>query len=437
MTMPIRTHLTLPLVAAMLLAGFASGQGHRAQGDAFKADFRPADLNLFVRELKLDDNRKAVVEALLFDYEAAFAKAVETVRGQLDEINPPPSAAPDELRADQEALRREVVAHQSELRRRLSSVTDPDERRAIMDEYHARIRALRDEMRAGRAEQQAPAAEADPRLTEVMTAWGLEKRRLRDELIGNVEAVLTAEQKPRWPGLQRTLRRREMSLGRGYLSGETVDLVKILGTSRADAETMAALVSVVEDYAIILDQALVARNDVIAGTPANGVTPEQVDAMLAARTKLRDVNVQYAARIGEALPDTFRTGFVREYHLAAFPTIFRPTPVQRLFESTLKRQGLDPSLAQEIESLHREYLRELAVVNDVLRETTIRHEAEQLGARMRRTVHRGPVAPHPGITDDPIRDAMADRRQLGATYSDRLKTLMGDTASRSAGARGR
>ncbi|MCP3906370.1 MAG: hypothetical protein GY715_22345 [Planctomycetes bacterium] len=428
----------LALVSMLFGTGVAVGQGRSPDGEAFAPDFRRRDLNLFVRDLKLGDNRKAVVEALLFDYETAFTNASKAVRDRIEEIAPAPSVTAEDMRREQEALRREVQRLQEDMRGRLRDVTDAEERRAMMDAYHQAVRELRDEMRRQRyGEGGAPTDRAtDPQVAALMVEWKIERRGLHDQFIGDVEAVLTDEQRSRWPGVLRTIRRREM-LGRGYLAGETVDLITIVGKARLDGDVLTTIQPMLEEYAIALDLALVARNETLAGMPAVRPSRDQVNVMVVRRTALRDVNVNWADRIADALPETVRPGFHREFRVAAFPQIYRPTPIQRLFESTRRGAGLTPDLEQGVVALEREYNARLDAANEALRTTTISYEPEQLRGRLHRAAG-DPIDPTPGLTDDPIRLALMERREMGVTYSDRLKTLLGETGTpRSAGARDR
>src|SRR6185295_1109363 len=86
------TTWVMAAAAVALITGPASAQGGPGLpagfAESLQPDFTARDLGFFVQDLKLDDGQKSVMEALFSDYQAAFKKGADELRGSLTELDP-------------------------------------------------------------------------------------------------------------------------------------------------------------------------------------------------------------------------------------------------------------------------------------------------------------------------------------------------------------
>ena len=100
---------------------------------------------------------------------------------------------------------------------------------------------------------------------------------------------------------------REKSLPKARLSGEGLNLFLIVDEAELPEESLATLDPILDEYEVVLDQAIRRRDEVVATTSAQmyraiqeGDTPGAMRTMerqMQARTALRDVNELYRVRL--------------------------------------------------------------------------------------------------------------------------------------------
>lgn len=264
--------------------------GSAGFADAFRIEFLERDLPLFVETLQLEDWQRPIVEALLQDYQVKFTVGVESVRDQMKTMT-----------------------------ERLATTREDQVMKMIL---------------------------------EPLDQWNDRRAQYRLDFLMNVKAQLSPDQIARWPHFERTLRR-EKSLPKGELMGESIDLFLVSRKMRMPYEVQESLEPVLMEYEVSLDISLANRDQRIESLQDDikdamsemdfekGL--KAMDQIMASRVRVRQVQDEYIIRIADTLPadwsETFETTAMKE----AYPKVYRPTPIEALLKSV--RQ--DPTLTED------------------------------------------------------------------------------------------
>ncbi|MFI4853977.1 MAG: hypothetical protein ACIAQF_03230 [Phycisphaerales bacterium JB065] len=197
------------------------------------------------------------------------------------------------------------------------------------------------------------------------------KEAITDQLMADLRLLLRPEQEVYWSRFERDLRRRRTISEGGLVSGETVDLVKMLDDLEVRGEARQAIASLEDQYVTELDRALVKRNEVYDDTTDKAFerfTTEGFgdmdsvmeyfrelleDAMVQA-IRVRDINLKYAATIGRSLPPEIGKEFRDAFNELCYPRVYRASTTDRAFETILSFEDLtDEQRAQVLEAQSR------------------------------------------------------------------------------------
>lgn len=426
---------------AVLLASRVVGEASAAQvfpglppgfGEALQPDFSSRDTRFFVEDLQLDEGQKAVLESLIADYDAAFKAGADKVRQSVGALDP--AGEIDDGTNDQ---RRALI------QRELESIVDqaneeepaesPEERTARIAHAKIKIEQLRQQLKELNPEPPRgdELHKAFQRIAGNLQTWQAEKARLRDEFVTNAQAVLKDEQKERWPALSRKLTR-ERTLNKGRLSGESIDLFRVVKEMNFTPQVTESISAVLVEYDLRLDAALQARNSEIERSQQQMMQATQVrdvaalvamtERLMKAREAVRNVNDDHAVLIAAKLPADLATTFATTVRTRAYPRVYRPTQTQRLLKAAEELEGLEAGVLAAIRDLEKAYLVELGPVNDRVREVVRTNEvADQVNRAAQRV---GPNANGSVAPEDPIGRAFQERNKMGQAYADRLKGLL-------------
>jgi Spy/CpxP family protein refolding chaperone len=339
-------------------------------GEAMQQDFLSRDIVLFSQGLNLDDTQRVIIEALFTDYEQAFDAGIERMKAKLEGMK-------DQMTSDDTA-------------RVLKLVFAP------------------------------------------FTEWGIEKGKLYEQFLQNVQVVLTPEQMQKWPAFERSLYR-EKNISRGQLSGESLNLFYVLRDMKLDDKTAASIQPVVDEYDIALDQALRARQNakIDPNNPMLAALAEQdsqkrndsLMRLLAYQIRIREVNDEYIEKIAAALPPDLAITFKADALDRAYPRVFRETQAQRIFRVAKELEGLDPTVLNSVIELETAYLAELSVVNQQLHDALRKHEPEEIRQRAE-DFDRRMGGQQPEQREDPTRELFARRDDLARRYIKQLQALL-------------
>jgi hypothetical protein len=366
---------TLALAIGVAVAPAAAQFGGDAgMAQAFRQDFYRRDLVLFNEVLGLEEWQRPIVEVLLDDYAAGFD--------------------------------------------------------AGMSGFRERIARVRTE--GGELDGQQIMA----RMMEPLGGWEVEKLRLRDTFLDNVRSQLSPSQAERWSTFMRALRR-DKDLPESEISGEGVDLTAVLRQLQLAPATLLAAEAAIEEYEILLDDALVART-----RRMRSLQPEVREAMqtmdfqrglqvmnqiMAARIEVRNAQDRGLALIEAALPHREGLRFREEALRRSYPKVYGPNPTIAFIASVKAIATLTPAQLGAIETIEVGYLGQLEAMNDRLREL---HRAEEPREPQRRferiTARQRGEATSRAATGEPqsIRDARTEREVLGRTTREAILAIL-------------
>jgi hypothetical protein len=420
------------------------GGGMRDVRELMEPDFLRRDVPLFVSQLELDDTQTLVVETLMGDYESDYATASGRVTEQMAEMGRQmfSNMVTPEMRTRFEDEARSIREEIREMQDAAGGELDPEQ---IRNMWRERMGKLQQEIAAEQgdngmaAQMQATMGEMFARLQE----WQAKKAAMRVAFVDGLKIQLTDEQNDLWPAFERFLIR-EKSLPKARLSGEGLNLFLIVDEAELPEESLATLDPILDEYEVVLDQAIRRRDEVVATTSAQmyraiqeGDTPGAMRTMerqMQARTALRDVNELYRARLVAELGDSSDAKSLNQAILeSGFERIYQSTPTARAFAAALGIDGLDASVLEAVLATQAAFEAEMAARNDQLLALTKRFEPQQQLDEAERFVaavsgmmagggfNPGGFGPGP---ENPMRESMETRGELDRQYRDRLEALL-------------
>jgi hypothetical protein len=292
-----------------------------------------------------------------------------------------------------------------------------------------------------------------------MQRWTTRKQQLAEQFLVDVQAQLTEEQQAQWPAFDRKLRR-EKTLPRGTLSGESLNLFNMLaeispdravrermnetfgdedfaeelvGDLNLDEALKKGLQPILDEYDLALDQALRARNDHLRTSQDDLYKAIQkldsddgirvLERQTQLRVTVRDTNLRYAELLAAAMPDELAASYRKAVNERGFSRVFRRTQTQRMFRAARELEDMTPQTLVALDVLENSYLAELAAANERLVLLTRQHEPNMQLERARQMASRFLGTPRTE-TEDPIRKANEQRNELGKRYQDQIKGLL-------------
>lgn len=299
--------------------------------------------------------------------------------------------------------------------------------RTLFEDYRAEFNTSREAMFTGIVDE-IQGLEPDEVLvavTATVDRWGKQSNLLAEQLMGDLQTLLSEDQTAMWPVFTRKLYRTKY-LPKGQLSGERLDLQNVLRELNLDAAQTEAIQPILDRYEIALYDALKAREDAIEGSRATlmeairnqtDVSQSVVQRELGYRKAVRDVNEQHAQEISTALGPEVGAEFMKRMQQRTYTRIFRTTRTERIFKAAAELEGLDTDVLEAIASLEQSYTSELALFNDRLVQMTREFEPESILAKAGRRSGATPPA-------DPVRVELGKRREMGDRYINQLKGLL-------------
>ncbi len=292
-------------------------------------------------------------------------------------------------------------------RRELNSYADllrlnADQKEAaktLFEGYQAAIRTQTDAMDENRRSIGEKFREGDREggmqlMREQMTKLRDERAKIEKSFTSDLQALLTPEQAGQWSRFERT-RRRDATIARGRLSGEGVDLVRVVDEAALDADAKAKAQPVLEEYEDALDKELTRRNAAYdaareamskafqEGNPESG--QKSMEEARAAGVKVRDLNKAYARRLLDVLPEDKKLALDLAVKKASFPRVYREAHPSKELAAAAGFSDLDPSQKDGIKALQESYHKQLSAANDKLAKATEERELSvnlaQMGQR--------------------------------------------------------
>lgn len=237
--------------------------------------------------------------------------------------------------------------------------------------------------------------------------------------------LLNDDQAQRWPTVERA-RRREKSVPRGGLiSGESVDLVRIVHDLKLfDADRQAAQ-ALLDQYEADLDRALVERDKAYQEGMDQGMQlwmNQQMDKIEElfnksrdAAAKVKDINKRYARQVVSVLPEGKQAEFEKEVKKATFPRVFRPSYVNRSFDAALGLGDLSEDQRAQVTELKASFEQQAGPLLDKIAASV--EETEMKRTAMQMFGMGGPG----GEGSQELRD---QRRELESSTYDKLRAVL-------------
>jgi hypothetical protein len=424
---------------AVVLATAQATQAQQVQlpigmDEALIPDFDRRDVKTFETDLNLDENQKTVLQSLYADYETAFQSGAQAVREQFHLLQPQVGVEDPDDEKKREDIRERMAALLEEAHRAADNMpegADPQEIRRI---YTEKMEQLRKEL-----QQLQPRAVPREELQKMMNqasaaidAWLIQKTRLRDEFIANLQAILHENQHDLWPPLDRKLTRQK-TLNRGRLSGESVDLIALVRELKLDPAAQQAVAPALQDYEISLDAALKKRNenalpaqrDLIKSMQNNDLHGAElaVQKQTQLRLAVRKVNDEHAQIIASKLPAERAEAFNKAFKSRGYSRVFRTSHGERMFKAAKQLPDLDPATLKAVEDLERAYLGELASVNEHLLQAVREQEPDEFLHVLRRR-WSGPDGESVELAVGQLQSEFLRKQELDQRYVKQLEGML-------------
>jgi hypothetical protein len=270
---------------------------------------------------------------------------------------------------------------------------------------------------------------------DVMRKFSERSQALEKAFFADLKALLTEQQAAKWPKLERT-RRRDTTLSRGSLSGESVDLVQVV--EHLELADQAALAEALEQYEVDLDRALVERNRImeeemkeVALAGRGGALQidlegyqKRLDKVREAGEKVREVNQRHARVMEGLLPGDRVAEFQAAVKRQSYPQVYRQARVQRALEAAARFKDLTAEQTEAITALRATYEREAGPVNDRWVDA-INEEEKTAGGPM--TLAGGTMLMiGTDENEGPIAKARQARRDLDKKTMESLEAILSD-----------
>ena len=243
------------------------------------------------------------------------------------------------------------------------------------EEYEASMRALRDEMQSMRE-----GGGGFEGMRERMSELTQSRRKLQEAMLGDIRSILNAAQEPAWPRVERAVRRTQ-GLRQGTLSGERVDIVRVVDDLELDAAGINRIDSILIEYEMAIDSAIARRDKEREGlrdrARDSGDPQAAFEQMRAASERVRDVNRRFARQIESSLEGDSGARFAQSFQRASYPQVYGRGRGQRALEATLGFEDLTPEQRSAIESIKADHTLDTSALNE--KHVAVIDEAERSG----------------------------------------------------------
>ena len=203
--------------------------------EQFQPTILRRDVQLMRDELQLDDTQVPIVETLVSDYETQFSEASEKAQQRQRDLMQRmfQSFMGGDTREKFQQSFQKIQSDLEQMAVEAGGELPPETRRQYFREQMQKMsEEMAKEREASGAAAETRAIAAD--MVKSAESWRRERGDMDSKLMEGVQATLKDPQKAEWPAFDRFLRR-EKSLPRGRLSGESVNLFAVLDAMQADA----------------------------------------------------------------------------------------------------------------------------------------------------------------------------------------------------------
>lgn len=312
---------------------------------------------------------------------------------------------------------------------------------AYQQDFNTAAKDMRDRMEKLREEARDSGDAAGwQAFGDEMTKFRNKRQEMETAFFSDIKATLSPQQQEKWPAVER-LRRRERTLNRGLMSGERVDVVKLVDDLKLTPEQMKAVTPVLEQYQVELDRELIPRNqlfdqgqnrfrEMFQGGDMTEIQ-KNWDQARAASIKVRDVNSKFARQVEQLLPEDKQPEFAQAVRRESFPQIYRPSNATRLLDAAAAMTDLDASQKQAITTLKESFTREYSALSKQMEQAYSTREAAITPADVMGRFGGGGGGGGPrggggfGMVDSQeLTDLRDKRRDLESQTADKVRSLL-------------
>jgi len=306
--------------------------------------------------------------------------------------------------------------------------TQRDVATMMLEEYIASVQTQTDELReAGRQARQEFEETRDRSafqdLREVRERTSERLAELESRFMEDLKLLLTPEQESSWPRVEMA-HRRATSLPRGLMSGERVDLFEIVKGLDLQGEAANEAQAVLTDYALTLDQALIARNEMyeqglemIQNRDFEALQSHFEDAREAS-IRVRDTHTSFARRLEAVIPQESLPMLESAIRQASFPTVYRSTQAERALEMAKGLESLSEDQRSRIEAIALATDRRMTEVNRKLADEI---ESNETSMTLRDMMGRGRGGR--GV-EDGTRELFREKRDIVDQTLDQIRSVL-------------
>jgi hypothetical protein len=405
--------------------------------EQFQPSILRRDVQLMRDELELDDTQVPIVETLVSDYETQFSEASEKAQQRQRDLMQRmfQSFMGGDMREKFQQSFQKIQSDLEQMAVEAGGELPPETRRQYFREQMQKMsEEMAKEREASGAAAETRAIAAD--MVKSAESWRRERGDMDSRLLEEVQATLKDQQKAEWPAFDRFLRR-EKSLPRGRLSGESVNLFAVLDAAGLSKESMAKLGALLEEYEVRLDEALKRRNDYLGQNEAKALRAIQegdaramenlAERMIDLRNAVRAVNEESRTAIVAALSPEDGKRVERAALEAAYGRVYRATRADRAFAAALEMEDLTPDVRASIQDLQVLYGAEIESMNQRIAQSIRKSEPERMkqeAVRASGLLSGGGGAFFGGQAEDPADALLEKRGETTDNYVKRLSALL-------------
>lgn len=214
-------------------------------------------------------------------------------------------------------------------------------------------------------------------MVKQMQDQGAKAEKLEKGFFDDFKSLLNTKQQESWPAIERH-RRREKGMRFGFISGQTVDLVKVIQAIKIDPKSVTGLSDQLEQYEVAMDREVQSFEklqkdqekmqadfdfDMSKLNEIMAKAKEMMKKAMDAGKGMRDVNRQYERLIEPLLPEDQRPKFEAEVNRRTHPRIFKESYATEAINAALGFSDLSGDQKTTLAEIKASYAQELAASN--------------------------------------------------------------------------
>ena len=259
---------------------------------------------------------------------------------------------------------------------------------------------------------------------------------LEGQFLGDVRVILSEEQAQQWPILERAIWRNQ-SVPLGYLSGERVDLTKLIPQVKLEEASLVSISPLLEQYEVDFDRVLAARYEgqtrvgaqiqKVWGSGDDDAINELFIRMRRFSVRVRDVNRRYAREIGGMLAGEEQARFNDAFKRASFPQVFRPGRAQRVLDLVLAYEDLSGEQRSIVEGIGEGFSRDMSNLNEQHIAVAEKLETSMNSREWGRYLAAGDRGNRGGDREQtPLEKVVQKKRELDSRIIERIQRLLSE-----------